>query len=197
MKILKFMLVGLVGLFILGSLLPKREETQDDRDRYTVGYLATGQCMSGQNFNDRAARWLDGSDWSNVPGAATFGRDVKILVAGTRVMDAMMRLGVKACPDLDHIFQAYVATQAPRPDRAPALARPAMAPPATPSVAASGASLRMRITGNVRAGAGQSNPVVRVAQAGEELIEFGRDRGWVRVGKSEPEGWVAESLITR
>lgn len=53
----------------------------------------------------------------------------------------------------------------------------------------------VKTAANIRRFPDPSSPVVQIAHAGERLNVFDRRKGWIQVGKDEPIGWIAGSLV--
>jgi hypothetical protein len=75
--------------------------------------------MSGTEFNQNAEMWIGNADWSQVQGAATFTKQVKLMIAGVEIMAEVKRLGTQACPDLAPTYDQYVAATSPKPQPIP------------------------------------------------------------------------------
>jgi SH3 domain-containing protein len=55
--------------------------------------------------------------------------------------------------------------------------------------------VQLKTGGNIRRDPSTKAPVVRVAQQGDILRQFGKANGWVQVGRDTVEGWLAESTV--
>lgn len=55
--------------------------------------------------------------------------------------------------------------------------------------------VQLKIGANVRNGPSRGATVLRVGQQGEVFTKFGEANGWLHVGATQPEGWVAQSVV--
>lgn len=56
--------------------------------------------------------------------------------------------------------------------------------------------VQLKTGANVRNGPSRSAAVLRVGQQAEVFTKFGEANGWLHVGAAQPEGWVAQSVVT-
>lgn len=181
-KITIWVFGGFVALAIVGSLLP---ETPSNADSRSYGYMPSGQCMSSSSFNRNVGHFINNTDWSQIHGSASFSSGTKQLMGGVKVFDEMRRLGTKACPDLDPLFQQYMTAIRSSDRSAPPTVNPTQR-----------SRVQVKTAANVRRDASASAPIIRTARQGEILQRFNTSGSWVQVGGDGPEGWIAESLLT-
>jgi hypothetical protein len=105
--------IGLAVLWTIGTVMGEKDGGNPDRLSY--GYMPAGECMSGDTFNSRTRSWVSNANWSSIPGSATWSSGTKTLAGSAQVMSEMVRLGTKACADLNPIYQQYLAAQRSRP----------------------------------------------------------------------------------
>jgi hypothetical protein len=109
-----FGLIAVPALFVaivINSNLPSPTPAQlaDDANKRSLGYVYPGQCMSGADYERNVGYAIKNTDWSKVPGSATWDHGVKSLIAGIKVFEEMDRLGSTACPDLKPVYDKYLA----------------------------------------------------------------------------------------
>jgi hypothetical protein len=78
----------------------------------------------------------------------------------------------------------------PRPasyDPGPASAAPVRAPALS--------RIQLKTGANVRNGPSRNAAILRVGRQGEVFTKFSEANGWLQVGTSQPEGWVAQSVV--
>jgi hypothetical protein len=164
------------------------------------------KCMSTDRYNEAVASAVRNTDWTRMPRSDALPFGTRSMIGEFILLKEMQRTGTPPCPDLASLLGEGRVAYAQRKEVPPASVPPGDAPSngttrseAAPSGHHAPGPRKTVVLrpAHVRSQPSKTAEIVGVAQKGEAYNVFATKRGWVQVGGTAPDGWIAAFLLSR